>query len=62
MAKLTIKMDYDDKGSYHDTEITFKIPDDCTIQELHEQIKNAVLSFGFAEGSVEKVFGETLTY
>lgn len=62
MAKLTIKMDYDDKDLFHDTEITFKIPDDCTLPELHEQIKNAVLSFGFGESLVEQVFGRTLNY
>ena len=57
MARFTIKMEYDDKENYHDTEINIKIEDDYSIDEIHALTKNAIACLGFAEQAIEDYFG-----
>lgn len=44
---------------YHDIDLRFGVNPDITLQEFHGLCKRFALAMGFAESSIEEVFGET---
>ena len=44
--------------TYHNVDLRFSVPTDMTLEELHTLCKRFALACGYAEASVEQVFGE----
>lgn len=58
MGTITIIRKYNDKDNYHDMELTFDLPDDATIKDVHYAMRQAAMALGYTEYNVEAYFDE----
>lgn len=64
MGSITFirKFSDEDKEFYRDVELTFEMPDDAGAAELHYTMKKFALALGYADSTVDSIFGEDLDW
>ena len=62
MGSITFMRNYEGKEFYRDVELTYDMPDDADVAELHYVMKKFALALGYTDNTVNSVFGEDLDW